>query len=353
MSNEYRQKDTIPDLYDILGLTIDVCKEPNCAELIERAYLSKAKVCHPDKYPGRKDVAEVFQLLTDTYSILKNESERSEYNNKLTLVKQSSNDYLKLKKATDAYMKSIGEYIPANDEQKLSFKQQMALMDTKHGFDSSKMDAIKSTDAIHQVKNMEKLRSRQEVDLKPEKLFDGHGFDAVKFNATFDKFHKKNDTEIVLHNGVPSAWNDLGNPMTYSSFDDLGNLYVNDNNRIDVSNQLYGSVDMGEPTVRITKDDIANIEGADYVYGHNNLDDAYYKNIKANLNNRNTETSQYENLRYGNYTNDTAGYGIMDQLETNYDAPLSIEVDESLLDKYNNLLKNYNHGTSKKNSNGR
>lgn len=40
----------IINLYNILGLTPDIHKEPNCADLIKKAYIRKAKVWHPNKY---------------------------------------------------------------------------------------------------------------------------------------------------------------------------------------------------------------------------------------------------------------------------------------------------------------
>ena len=48
MSVEHKPKNDLPDLYNILGLTSDVCKESNCNEIIQKAYIKKAKVCHPD-----------------------------------------------------------------------------------------------------------------------------------------------------------------------------------------------------------------------------------------------------------------------------------------------------------------
>ena len=44
MTTEYKQKNDVIDLYDILGLTGDVCKQENCNEIIHKAYLKKAKV---------------------------------------------------------------------------------------------------------------------------------------------------------------------------------------------------------------------------------------------------------------------------------------------------------------------
>ena len=49
MSVEYKEKSNLIDLYGVLGLTPDVCTEPDCAELIHGAYLKKIVSLHPDK----------------------------------------------------------------------------------------------------------------------------------------------------------------------------------------------------------------------------------------------------------------------------------------------------------------
>ncbi|XWV26412.1 J domain-containing protein [Tupanvirus soda lake] len=329
MSVEYKQKTDLPDLYNILGLTIDVCKDPNCDEIIHKAYVKKAKVCHPDKYPGRTDVAEVFELITSAYDILKNENKRTAYNHKLSLNKQSSNDFLKLKKSATDHMQSIGEYKEPTVEQKISFKEQMAALDVKHGFDSGKMDPIPQQDAKKKLNNLMTTRSGQDRDLMPERLFDDGRFDIKKFNAAFDQVHKRDDNAMVAHNGVPAAWNDLGTVANYCAFDNLDNLYVNDGNRFDTSRQTFGGVDFGAPMQKITKDDVNKLRGADYVDGHNVLDENYYKEMKSKLRGREATTNEFEEMKYGDFKrDDTAGYGIFDQLGYKFDDRLALDVEE-------------------------
>jgi curved DNA-binding protein CbpA len=334
MATEYKQKNDLPDLYNILGLTIDVCKDSNCDELIQKAYIRKAKVCHPDRHPGRKDVEEVFELLTSAYGILKDEKQRTAYNHKLSLNKQSSGDFVKLKKGASDYMQSLGEYKPPNDQQKLLFKEQMLALDTKHGFDSGMMDPISQQDAKKKLNDLANTRSEQDKNLKPERLFDDGRFDLKKFNAAFDMVHKRDDGTMVSHNGVPSAWNDLGTVANYSSFDNLDNLYVDDSNRFDVSRQTYGSVDFGAPMQKIGKEDVQNIRGADYVDGHSVLGEDYYRNMKSKLRERDTDANNLQNMKYGDFKrDDTAGYGIFDQLGFKFDDRLTLDIDEDDISK--------------------
>lgn len=340
MDSEYKQKDELPDLYNILGLTIDVCKDPNCDEIIQKAYVKKAKACHPDRHPGRKDVAEVFELINNTYDILKNEKSRDEYNHKLTLNKQSSSDFTKLKKGATGYVETIGQYTPPTDQQKLSFKEQMKALDAKHGYDSSIESApISKQDAKKKMLELTKNRAVQDVKLKPEKLFDEREpFNNKKFNEAFDRIHKRdNDTAMIPHNGVPLAWNDMGTVANFSSFDNLDNLYVEDNNRLDTSKQAYASINFDQSTRKMTKKEMAEItgEGANYVDGHDVLGEEYYKDLKQKLRERESDGSNYQNMKFKDYKrSDTAGYGIFDQLGFTYDNVLSLDtVDEDDISK--------------------
>jgi curved DNA-binding protein CbpA len=334
MTTEYKQKNELPDLYNILGLTIDVCNDPACNEVIRKAYTRKAKACHPDRHPGRKDVEEVFELITSAYDILKDEKQRTEYNHKLSLNRQSSSDFIKLKKSANEYMESIGEYKPATDQQKLEFKEKMSKLDSKHGYDPDQTGKIADKDARNKINDMNSLRAQQDRDFKPEKLFDDGRFDQKLFNAAFDKVHKKEDTTIITHNGVPSAWNDHGTVANFSTFDNLDNLYVEDGNRNDISRQNYGSTDFGAPMKKVTKDELNDLIGASYVDQHNVLGDDYYKTMKDRLRDRKQDATKFDKMTYGDFKrDDTAGYGIFDQLGCKFDDRLSLDVDEDDISK--------------------
>lgn len=329
MEPEYKQKNEYPDLYNILGLSIKICEDPNCDEIIRKAYIKKAKVCHPDKHPGREDVAEVFELLTRSYEILKNEKQRTAYNHKLSIVRKSYNDFLKLRKEYSDYSQTTGEYVPVTDKQKISFDDQMKMFDLKQGFDRDKVGFIDSSEAKRKMNDISKSRAEQDNILKPDKLFDDGRFDLKKFNAAFDVVHTRNDNAMITHNEIPSAWNYLGNCTGYSCFDNLDNMFVDDATRCDISNQTYGSVDFCSPFGKITKDDILNISDADYVDGHNDLGNDYYRDLKSKLNNRKTEEKNFENMKISDFKTDyTAGYGIFDNIGMKYNDMLSLDIDD-------------------------
>lgn len=336
---EYKQKNDLPDLYHILGLTIDVCKDPKCNEIINKAYLRKAKACHPDKHPDRKDIQEVFELITNAYDILKDEQTRTAYNHKLSLNKQSSGDFFKLKKGTVDYMDALGELKPPSDQQKIDFRDRMRLLDDKHGYDPTMIEPINQNDARKKLNELTQTRSEQDRTLLPEKLFDEGRFDLKKFNAAFDMTYNHSENSLVSHNGLPSAWNDSGSTISYSNFDNLDNLYVDDGNRFDTSKQTYAGIDFGA-TKKITKDNIKDVRGADYVSDHNKIDDNYYAEMKAKLRERKTDSSALENIKYGDFKrDDTAGYGIFDQLGIKFDDRLALDVDEDdISNKYEKLM---------------
>lgn len=335
MSTEYKQKDETPDLYNILGLTTDVCKEPNCDVLIQKAYVKKAKLCYPDKHPGRKDIRDLFELITNAYDILKNEKLRKDYNHKLSLNRQSSGDFLKLKKSTKDHYDALGEYKEATDDQKISFKEQMKQLDKKHGYDPSMADvAIPKGEARKKVNELRGLRETQDKELMPQRMFHEGVFDPKKFNAAFDKIHNRDQGTMVSHNGIPSAWNDLGTTANYSNFDNLDNLYVETGDRFDTGRDIYAGVDFGGPAKQLGIDEMNDIKGADYFDGHGNLGDDYYKDIKQKLRDRQASTGNIESMKFGDFKrDDTAGYGIFDQLGFSVDDRLSLDVDEDDISK--------------------
>ncbi len=334
MSIEYKQKNDLPDLYNILGLTADVCKDPKCDEIIKKAYIQKAKICHPDKHKGRKDIEEVFELLTKTYDILRDEKQRSAYNHKLVLNKQSSSDFSKLKKGAEDYAKTFGEYKEPTNDQKLSFKEKMLALDAKHNFNSSMMDPISQQDAKKKLNDLNKTRFAQDREFKPTRLFEDGQWDSSKFNEAFDLVHNRNDNSMIAHNGVPSAWNDMGTVANFSNFDDLNNLYVDSGNRFDTGRQMYSGIDFGAPTKKLTKDDISTMKGADYVTGHSVISDDYYRDLKSKLKEREAASSGFKEMSYGDFKrDDTAGYGIFDQLGYKFDDRLELDVDDDDISK--------------------
>ena len=64
----------IKDYYKVLDVPKDAT--PN---QIRRAYIKKARQCHPDQNPGDPEAAEKFRLVNEAYEVLYDEEERSKY----------------------------------------------------------------------------------------------------------------------------------------------------------------------------------------------------------------------------------------------------------------------------------
>ena len=338
MSVEYKEKSNLIDLYGVLGLTPDVCTEPDCAELIHGAYLKKIVSLHPDKNrhkseADQKTISDLFQLVQGAYDILKDEKQRTNYNHKLKLDKQSSSSFFKLKQAAEDY--ADGGYKEATPEQKLAFKAQKKLMNEKYGYVKADSKPIPEEDAKKRLQSQLAERATQDIDLKPEKIFEGDNWDPRRFNEAFDLSRKQSGgsdmgSDIMPSNGAPLAWNGAGAVANFSNFDNLDNLFVEDSTRFDTSKQTYSGIDFGPTSsVKITKDFVSGLSGADYYDTHADLDDNYYADMKKKLSERQSAQSSFEQMGFTDFNReDTAGYGIFDQLGFKFDDRLTLDLDD-------------------------
>ena len=350
---EYREKNTTPDLYSILKIKPDVCEKEDCDKLIEEAYNKMVKKYYPDKHRNeseerQKAISDMYEIITLAYDTLKDKKTRDNYNQRLLLNKQSSADFGRLKKSTSDYYESV-DVLPATDQQKLQFKRQMGELNKKHNYDDSLEGAISKKDANKLMEQRLRDREVQDVKYKPEKLFNGSKMnktDLKKFNEAFDiSYNKDADTSIIEHGGAPSAWNDAGSSAGFSSFDNLDNLYVDSGIREDTQRQTFGNVDVMKTQIekqkKITKKEVAELKGADYVTEHNVLGEEYYTDIKKRLKERKAVGEQVDKMEFNDFKrDDMAGYGIFDQLGINVDSTLELDgTDEDIAERYNRLMK--------------
>lgn len=321
MSREYKKNIDLPDLYNILGLTIDVCKKPDCDSIIQKAYIKKAKACHPDKHPGRKDVAEIFRLLTEAYDILKDEKQRELYNCKLSLDKQSSSDFNKLKQNALDYVESLGEFREATDEQKKGFGRLTDELNKKHGYDPSQDGHLTMQSARKRMEELTSNRQNQDANFKPERLFNEGIFDQKKFNAYFDIAHKKDNDSIVPHEGLPSAWDGSTSTMSFSPLDDVGSLYVDDRGSGD-GRQMFSGIDFGT-SQKLSKQDLEKL------IEDNSQSDDYFDSVKSKLEERKSSSSNFNKMTFSDYQKEcTAGYGIFDKIGLNLMSHFPLDIDE-------------------------
>jgi curved DNA-binding protein CbpA len=249
-------EESIPDLYSILGLTSEVCKEENCDEIIQKAYINKAKKCHPDKFPGRKDIAEVFELITEAYNILRDKYQRAEYNNRIR-VEKTSLDFNLLKKQ---YQSSIDEDTLPSEEtllrKKKEFKNKMKELNKKHSYNEEDTGCIDSKTFKEKLENIQKERQHQDNDYMPQNLFEGSNFDIRKFNAAFKKIHN-NQTSLIPTEEL-GAWNNSIIAGDYCNPDEIDNLYnEKDNNE---GNNMFSKFSKDFDGNKLSKEVLENLE---------------------------------------------------------------------------------------------
>lgn len=301
MEEEYRTKVELPSLYELLGLTQDVCHEENCDEIVKKAYVKSIKNCHPGLHHKNPDLAANFELLTGAYEILCKHETRKEYNKKILLEKQSRHDYSSLKKG---YVESVGEhteYIAPSDEMKLAFKESMSKMDAKHGYDCNSISSMNEEETIKRVEDLRNARRTEYDQYVPDNLFPT-AFDASKFNAAFDLIHKRNQDAMINYAGNPVATSN--SLMNYSNISDMNRLY-SDGDGIASSFTVNNT--------KLSKEEIDKLVNASYYKDHNVIGEDYYTDIKARLREREADGKKLSTQDYSSYKDiGTGGYGLLE-----------------------------------------
>lgn len=303
----------IPNLYEILGLDISVCDDADCDKIIHKAYIKKARECHPDKNGFDPEKNELFALLSNTYDVLKSKSKRNKYNKKILrdVENVTSDNFFDLKKKfTEA------EKHPLNTD--IVLDPQTDFNNKMNGFDfNDKMNGFDFNNKID-IEQLIDARSKQESEFKPEKIFDNKnmtGIDLERFNALFNKHNNKNNLDMTEYK-MPNAW-DTASSLLYGSFDGGTNDGINDgindetndesNDGINGKYYRYSS-DYNKQT--ITRNDLDNISL------HNDSDDVTPRhNIRSSLINRKNDTIEINKMKPRDFNaHDFGVYGISDKI---------------------------------------
>lgn len=330
----YSKKNEI-NLYDVLGVKYNATPQN-----IKNAYRKLIPTHHPD----RGGDPELFELITHAFNILYNPQTRGEYDELSKLSKQSSSDHSSLKKAADDFFKAQDitedEYNEQKTDAKKNYENDYQNLDRKHGYNRNDDENlfIEKDEAQRRLKDLSMTREQDEIELTQERLFDEGQFNLAKFNALFDQMHKRND-ELIPHSGNPNAFNvDGSNFSSYSnSYDALYDETECDGNAISSSVKLNNI----KSTKKITKHDLSNIKGAEYVTNHNKKDAVYNKSLEKLIKDRESEDTKFDNRKVTDYDTDPnmAGYGIFAEVGlTGKEFDWAIEPDEAQK-RYNKLLE--------------
>lgn len=258
----------LPNLYQILGLKQSVCKEPDCDELIRRAYYERARISHPDKNKGRPDAEQLFELLTSAYEILKDAETREAYNQKLKA--KSARDHTGLKKGFEKYAKNM----PLQTDAQIDF-----LLPTE--------ETQTTSERLEQLKS---IRAQQDAYV-PKKIFEGE-FKPEIFNAYCDRYDQMTAKPAA---SIPKAWGEsslfslaeLEKPTQFFGMD-TGSLFGS------------SSVEGGLFSTFVKEDrsfediDLNDLQPADYYSSHAVKTESYANDIKKRLQERQRLTEQIE-----------------------------------------------------------
>lgn len=333
------------NLYDVLQI-----KQEATRKEVKNAYRTLVKEFHPDKQTGD---AEMFELITHAYNVLYNESTRKEYDQVYALSQQSGMSHNTLKsQATNYYEAQKNDITKKGDTQrKKDFKDAFSEMDQKHKYKrGDNDDKINKKDAIRRVRDLETVREQENIELTQDNLFEGGSFNLAKFNAAFIAMNG-GPSELIPHSGNPSAWampSGVGGLDTnYSSLDNHGDLYVEDDNHIGLDGQNFSSVHFSGSTgtkKRLTKEDIKNLSEDINTSGHNTVDQAEFDRVLAErLAERDAFNTKLDNREMGEDDFDTdpscGGYGIFNHLGMDKISTITWDNDLDLDSKYKRLLE--------------
>jgi curved DNA-binding protein CbpA len=341
---EYRSKDTLVDLYAILGLKSDVSKKSNCDEIIHKAYIEKSRKVHPDKHPGNETASEVYQLITSAYDVLKTASGRAAYDNKKRISDSCFRDHFALRKQSEDHVASAGKfsksstvegdgsdrraidsstepnefgYFEPSEEMKKAFNKRTKVLDQKRGMTGIDQAPL-SSEAL-QSKMDELLRQRElDNDYKPpvQELLKTSK-DPKVFNAIFELTagrgragHHTNPNphdEVMEYQGAPSGWEDHDHSTFVPFSEDSTDDPFDDTAPHEYSG--FASIDMMRPVEEI------EIQYSDLdlnKYDKPKFDEAYYEDIMTKIQQRVDETKKIEKMKLSDFSTSTHGYGITD-----------------------------------------
>jgi curved DNA-binding protein CbpA len=310
------------NLYDVLGL------ENTCTKSeIKDAYHKFVKTVHPDKGGD----AELFELITHAYNILKDSDKRANYDEIYKLSLRTNSNFLNMRNSFNTHAKFV------EDEQKKMAKEDLEAikktalenykidsreLDLKHNYNPDDNCTMTVDESNQRICDLEVTREQEEIESVNENIFDdiSPGNFNGKFNAAFDDLKKRLssvDEQKQITISMPSAWNILSgeNLSGYSTLDN-SNLY-DDTSNLELNNIVYSSLNaVNTLENKLSKKDISKLPSAPYVRGHKFIDEDYVKDLETRLQERNAETEELKSASFSSYcTDDTmGGYGIFSQL---------------------------------------
>jgi hypothetical protein len=328
MSNS-AQKKKIIDLYKILGLRIEDSKKDNFDRILRDAYKEKLRKYYP-KYNSNSEQnaidKDMYLIAKESYNLLKNKTEREEYNKLLLPDKPQLQDFFSMKEDYNNYIDTVPTPVPNQSQQQQQQQQPTNLYQNKekkfkkklkkinleknntHYDEQPKITELNVQDMLENIKNK---RLEEENMFKQNKLLKNSDISGKKFNAIFDKIHEnkiKKMSLVEVNDANPEAWEPLSS--NFSNFDQ-------DNEISDGTmgfNMQYSAIDLDDDDdIDINAfGDIADISDLNCNYdSHNKKDNDYYKNVALKLNTIKNDTSRFKKYSEHDFRKETYGTKII------------------------------------------
>lgn len=319
------------DLYAILGVDVDATQEQ-----IAKEYRKLAKKYHPNR--NKTDTSELFQLITNAYEILSNQTSRAKYN----AVKSGQQlSFTNLKERAQAYAKEQPRSLTIDSKQK--YKEQWEELNKKNNFNESMLKdvALPKVDATKKYNDLLRGRDVDYQEYKPEKIFESENVSMTKFNEAFDIINKGKicTSEINVYE-QPDAW-DKGGIISYSDLT-VDELYEPSDNVYEPNSYNFKNatkVDASDKKRYVTEQK----NGADYYINHNAKGQDYQQQIKDKLKERENMTKELSKVVGGNNKQNFSTYGIFDKIGMQFDT-LSINApdEKKVKSKYDGISRKQN-----------
>lgn len=270
------------NLYDILGVKSD-CDQKE----IVKAYKRLVKKAHPD----RGGDSELFEFITHAFNILNNAEKRKEYDNSFRISQQSGADHHTLRSQYKQQYDKPKTTIEEIAQAKIQFQKEFEDKNKEHNY-YPENDKILTKEELHQrMKELEQLRIQEEIEYTPEKIFGKEQFDLAKFNAVFNK--GRVNTDLIVKKD-PNAFNTVGE---YGTLNDYGKLYQSSG----FEGDNFSAPIENDTITTLTKDDIQNIKDDETTFGHNKKELNYEDVLKQRLQERATETTKLNSMKFEDY----------------------------------------------------
>ena len=164
------------NLYDILKLSAD-CSQSD----IKKAYIKLAKIYHPDRKNGDR---ELFELITEAYNMLSNPQTRADYDKVYSdLMGTSYHHHTGLKtefKKSQLLRKTDVTQLSKSESAKI-FEKEFNEMDKKHDFNRENLDDVLDGAQINRLwDDIKYAREQDDIENMHNKIFDNGRFDLSK-----------------------------------------------------------------------------------------------------------------------------------------------------------------------------